>query len=44
MCVHRNSNELFYKRIYYDFYNNIISSCKVSVYKLYESNKYIPWI
>ena len=38
--VHRNSNELFYKKFYYDFYNNIISSFIVYVYKLYDSNKY----
>ena len=38
--VHRNQNELFYKKFYYDFYNNIIYSYN----KLYESNKYISWI
>ena len=40
--LHRNSNELFDKKFYYYFYNNITSS--VYVYKLYDSNKYIPWI
>ena len=43
MCV-SNSNELFYKKIYYGFDKNIISIYIVNVYKLYESNKYIPWI
>ena len=43
MCS-RNSNELFYKKIYYGYYKNIISTYIVNVYKLYKSNKNIPWI
>ncbi len=44
MYVHRNQNELFYKKFYYDFYNNIIYPYILHIYKLYDSNKYISWI